>query len=116
MTTIDWDTVTEFRRDLKKLGKYRHLEDDLKVIEKVLAVEPIGRDAIEIPRLGPLIARVFKMKKFHSQDFQGRGCKSGFRLIYAYDASQDKIFFIEIYHKNQQENNDSERIKQYFKQ
>jgi mRNA-degrading endonuclease RelE of RelBE toxin-antitoxin system len=114
MTTIDWDTVTEFRRDLRKL-KYRHLEDDLKVIEKVLAVEPIGRDALEIPRLGPLTARVFKIKKFHSQDFQGRGCQSGFRLIYAYDVAKDKIFFIEIYHKNQQENHDAQRIKKYFK-
>jgi len=115
MTTIDWDTVTEFRRDLRKLGKYRHLEDDLRVIEKVLMVEPIGRNALEIPKLGPLTVRVFKIKKFHSQDFKGRGSQSGFRLIYAYNKSQDKIFLIEIYHKNHQENHDAQRIQRCFK-
>jgi hypothetical protein len=37
------------------------------------------------------------------------------RLIYAYFKEEERIVFIEIYHKNDKENEDRVRILEYFK-
>lgn len=39
---------------------------------------------------------------------------SGFRLIYAHFKEEEKITFIEIYHKNEKENEDRQRIIENF--
>ena len=39
---------------------------------------------------------------------------SGFRLIYAYFREEEKITYIEIYHKNEKENEDRQRIIENF--
>ena len=107
--------IKEFERDLKKYRKYRHLEEDLKIAIKVINVEPGKRShSFRIKNLGNTVIPVFKLKKFYSQDFKGRGCRSGFRLIYAFDEENDEIFLIELYHKRKKNNEDKERILKYF--
>lgn len=115
--TIDKEFVTELDKDIKKLcKKYWHLEEDLKTAEKFLIAQPINHNAPEISGLGGgLTARIFKLRKFYSTDFSGKGSHSGFRLIYAYNKSDEKIIFIELYHKSQQSNHDVQRIHKYFK-
>ena len=44
-----------------------------------------------------------------------RSVNSGLRLVCAYFKEEDKIVFIEIYHKNDKENEDRDRIVNYFK-
>lgn len=115
---IDEVTVREFNKDITKLSsKYRHLIDDLKRAEKVLSVSPSNRNAVRISGLGKNVKiPVFKLKKFRSMDFRGKGNRSGFRLIYAYDRKKEIIFMIEMYQKNSQSNHSKDRILKYFEE
>jgi hypothetical protein len=54
------------------------------------------------------------VKKIACKSLKGRGINSGLRLIYANFPEEDKIVFVELYHKNNKENEDRERIRQYF--
>jgi hypothetical protein len=53
--------------------------------------------------------------KIASKALKGRGVNSGLRLIYAYFPDEQKITFIELYHKNDKENEDRNRITDNFK-
>jgi len=106
------ETLTDFERDLKRLlKKYRTLNNDIEQIKEVLRVKPYSRPpfSFRIEGLG-LTTCVIKIKKIASDSFKGRGVNSGFRLIYAYFEQEKRIVFIELYHKNEQENEDRERI------
>jgi len=54
--------------------------------------------------------KFFKVKKFQCKSLKGRGAKSGVRVIYAYLPDEQKIVFLEIYFKTDQENEKKERI------
>lgn len=116
--TIDDSTVKEFKKDVKKLyKKYRNLEEDLKRAIKVLKAEPINESrAPQIAHVGKEVRiPVYKLKKFRSIDFRGKGAKSGFRLIYAYDSEKNRIILVEMYHKSKKGKEDRGRILKYFK-
>lgn len=111
--------LPEFNRDFKRLLKrYKTLEEDLRIfIEKQLnlyhkleidnkGIFPITGTGIENPR-------IYKAKKFACRSIKGKGVKSGIRIIYAYHEKEDIIEFIEIYHKNDKESEDRERINKY---
>ncbi|KYC45086.1 MAG: hypothetical protein APG12_00234 [Candidatus Methanofastidiosum methylothiophilum] len=109
------EPVPEFEKDITKLSKkYKNLKKDLDTALKVLQVEPTNESRSKrISGLGEnVVAPIYKLRKFYSEDFKGKGSSSGFRLIYAF--INDKIILIEIYHKNKQEVEDRERIKKYF--
>lgn len=109
--------LPEFQKDLKTLlKKYRTLHDDLQVIKTVLEILPDERPpfSFRIDNLG-LETCIIKVKKVACKALKGRGVNSGLRLIYAYFQQQKKITFIEIYHKNDKENEDRERIFKNFK-
>jgi hypothetical protein len=55
------------------------------------------------------------LKKIACKALKGRGVNSGLRLIYAYFPDEQKITFIELYHKNDKENEDRSRITENFK-
>ncbi len=114
---VDDFTVEEFRDDLERLSKkYRHLSKDLKTALKVLTKEPRNpscsvrisglRKDTELP--------IYKLKKFKSTDFHGKGSRSGFRLIYAYNEQENVIILVEVYHKKMKDNEDRDRILRYF--
>jgi hypothetical protein len=114
---MTFEELTEFNRDLKKLlKKYRTLNNDLDVVKKVLEFSPNERPpfSFRIDNLG-LETCVIKIKKIACRALKGRGVNSGLRLIYAYFLEEDKIVFIELYHKNDKENEDRERIIGNFK-
>jgi len=46
---------------------------------------------------------------------KGRGVNSGLRLVYAFFKADEKIIFIELYHKNEKGNEDRRRILENFK-
>jgi hypothetical protein len=58
---------------------------------------------------------VIKIKKIACKSLKGRGVNSGLRLVYAYFSEDQKITFIELYHKSDKENEDRQRIVEHFK-
>ena len=114
---MTFDELVEFSKDLKNLlKKYRTLNEDLKVMKKVLEVTPQERPpfSFRIDNLG-LETCVIKVKKIACKALKGRGVNSGLRLIYAHFEAEQKITFIELYHKNDKENEDKQRIINNFK-
>jgi mRNA-degrading endonuclease RelE of RelBE toxin-antitoxin system len=114
---MKFESLPEYETDLKQLHKkYRTLESDMDYVKTVLEVRPDARPpfSYRIERLG-ISSCVVKIKKIASDSFKGRGCNSGFRLIYAYFKAEQKIIFIELYHKNDKENEDRQRILKHFK-
>jgi mRNA-degrading endonuclease YafQ of YafQ-DinJ toxin-antitoxin module len=114
---MNFEELNEFQKDLKYLlKKYRTLRDDLDVVKKVLTALPDERPpfSFRIDGLG-ITTCVIKVKKIACKALKGRGVNSGLRLIYALFKEDEKIVFIELYHKNEKENEDQERIIQHFK-
>lgn len=122
MTAINFQAVPEFPKDLDNLSKkYRYLKEDFEKFKKVLVSTPFNfiPGNVRISDLGINVKTpIYKLKHFRSRDFKGKGSKSGFRIIYAQinEVEDDKIIFIEIYHKNNQENHNKDRIKKYFEE
>lgn len=112
-----FDELSEFKKDLKGLlKKYGSLNEDLEIVKKVLDVLPDERPqfSYRIDNLG-LETCVIKVKKIACKSLKGRGVNSGLRLIYAHFVKDQKITFIELYHKNDKENEDKQRIMDNFK-
>ncbi len=113
---MNFDQLPEFDKDLKcLLKKYRTLNDDLLVVKQVLEVFPEERPpfSFRIDNLG-ISTCVIKVKKIACKSLKGRGVNSGFRLVYAYFSDEQKIVFIELFHKSVKENEDRERILKHF--
>ncbi|MBI3253040.1 MAG: hypothetical protein HYZ52_07045 [Candidatus Omnitrophica bacterium] len=110
----------EFQRDLKKLKRFSSLESDLKTFKNTAlkAFHKLGQEnlgIVQISGLGFEYPKVYKAKKFACKALKGKGAASGIRVVYAHYPKEDKILFIEIYFKADQENEDKERIKQVIK-
>jgi mRNA-degrading endonuclease RelE of RelBE toxin-antitoxin system len=116
MSKIDFEELPEYKKDLKHLlKKYRTLESDLEDVRKDLNDEPEASPPFSFRIEGMGISScVIKIKKIASDSFKGRGRNSGFRLIYAYFEEEQKIVFVELYHKSEKENEDRQRILNHF--
>ncbi len=113
---MNFEELTEFKKDLKDLlKKYRTLNDDLDVVKKVIETIPNERPpfSFRIDNLG-LETCIIKVKKIACKSLKGRGVNSGFRLIYAHFEKEQRIVFVELYHKNDKENEDRQRILDNF--
>jgi hypothetical protein len=113
---MTFNELAGFNKDLKNLlKKYRTLNDDLEVVKKVLEIAPGERPpfSYRIDNLG-LKTCIIKVKKIACKALKGRGVNSGLRLVYAHFPEEDKITFIELYHKNDKESEDRQRILDNF--
>ncbi|MEA1876202.1 MAG: hypothetical protein U9N86_05010 [Bacteroidota bacterium] len=114
---MTFEELDEFKKDLKKLlKKYRSLNEDLAIMKKVLNAEPGERPpfSFRIDGLG-IETCVIKVKKMACKSLKGRGVNTGLRIIYAHFGKEQKIVFVELYHKNIKVNENKERILNYFK-
>jgi mRNA-degrading endonuclease RelE of RelBE toxin-antitoxin system len=113
---MTFEQLPEYEKELKTLlKKYRTLAEDLEVVKKVLTISPDERPPFSFRIDGlSLNTCVIKVKKIACRSLKGRGVNSGFRLIYALFKAENRIVFIELYHKNEKENEDRERIKRNF--
>ncbi|HXI01275.1 MAG TPA: hypothetical protein VNI52_13490 [Sphingobacteriaceae bacterium] len=112
-----FEELGEFKKDLKSLlKKYKTLNDDLDVVKKVLSTAPDERPpfSFRIDNLG-LETCIIKVKKIACKALKGRGVNSGLRLVYAHFQGENKIIFIELYHKNDKETEDRQRVLDNFK-
>lgn len=113
---MTFDELAEFKKDFKNLLKrYRTLNDDLGVVKRVLEVTPDERPpfSFRVDNLG-IETCIIKVKKIACKALKGRGVNSGLRLIYAHFDEKQRIVFIELYHKNDKENEDRQRILENF--
>jgi len=85
-------------------------------LQKVLEAEPDAElpFSFRIEGLG-IETCVIKVKKIACRALKGRGVNSGLRLIYAWFEQKQRIVMIELYHKNDKENEDRQRILNNFK-
>lgn len=108
--------LPEFEKERKQLcKKYASLEEDFSVFEKVLENSPRGN--IPIDWLGKDVEwEFYKVKKFRCQSIARQSQNSGIRIVYRYLENEDiiELTYIEMYHKNQKENHDIERIRKNF--
>lgn len=113
---MTFESLEEFEKDVKRLSKkYRSLPEDLEVVKQVLTVFPGPRPpfSFEINQFG-IESCVIKVKKIACKSLKGRGVNSGLRLIYAHFEKEEKIVFVELYHKNDQNSEDRHRITTHF--
>jgi len=113
---MNFGELAEFGKELKKLSKkYKTLNDDFKVVKKVLKINPTERPpfSFRIDGLG-LKNCIIKVKKIASKSFKGKGVNSGFRIIYAHFENEQRIVFVEIYHKSNKKTENKKRIKKHF--
>lgn len=113
---MNFDELLEFKKDLKiLLKKYRTLHDDLDIVQKVLSISPDERPpfSFRIDQLG-IKTCVIKVRKIACKSLKGKGVHSGLRLVYAYFPEEQKITFIELYHKNDKYLEDRNRILMHF--
>ena len=114
---MTFEEIKPFKRDLKKLSKrFRTLPEDLEVVKKVLHVHPEARPpfSYEIRGLG-LDNCVIKIRRMACRSLPGKGSNTGLRLVYAWFEEEKRIVFIEIFFKGDKENEDRERIIEFFK-
>lgn len=103
--------VPEFNKDFKKLyKKYKSLPVDLELMKKVLALFPAGR--------GNYVDQISGLK-IKSRIYKARlMCRTlkreSLRLIYCYEAENQKITLIEMYFKGNQTVENRDRIFKYF--
>lgn len=110
------EELPEYKKELKALLKrYRTLSDDMMVVKQVLEVFPDERPpfSFRIDNLG-IETCVIKVKKIACKALKGRGVNSGLRLVYAWFREERRMVFIELYHKNDKENEDRQRILDNF--
>lgn len=113
---MTFESLEEFEKDVKKLSKkYRSLPEDLEVVKQVLTVIPGPRPPFSF-RINHLSLEtcVIKVKKIACKSLKGRGVNSGLRLIYAHFEKEERIIFVELYHKNDQNSEDRHRITTHF--
>lgn len=121
MKEMEFEELDEFKKDLKKLSKrYKSLKDDIEVIKKVLNINPNARPpfSFNIDGLG-IKDCIIKVKKIACKSLKGKGVNTGLRLVYAHfedeeSKENEKIIFIEIYHKNDKSVENKERILKHF--
>lgn len=113
---MELEETDEYLKDIKRLRKkYKSLPKDLAVLVKVIKFTPKARPPFSYQIQGLKIkTSVIKVKKIASDSFKGRGARSGFRLIYAWLEEEKRIVFVELYHKNEKDTEDRERINRYF--
>jgi mRNA-degrading endonuclease RelE of RelBE toxin-antitoxin system len=119
---IDYRETPAFQRDFKRLAKkYRTLGEDFALVKKatieLFHLMGMNNNAVfPIPAFCGGRVQIFKLKKFACRSLFGKGSQSGLRIIYAFDATVNKVDFIEIYYKGDKENEDRDRIKSFLKE
>jgi hypothetical protein len=111
--------LPEFEKDLKKLKRFRTLEEDLEAFIRtqlnLYHKQNIDNKGIySISNIGIVHPAIYKAKKFACKSLKGKGVASGIRVIYAYYRAEDHIEFIEIYYKGDKDNEDRNRILKYY--
>ena len=115
---IKFRDTPSFQKTFKKLvKKYPSLPEDLKTLKNAL-IEPYHTDGIDsqgifcIQGVASQLLEAYVVKKFACKSLKGKGVRSGIRLTYMYDPQKKTVYFVEIYHKNYQEVENKDLLKE----
>ena len=107
----DFNSLPEFRRELRKLSrKYSTLNDDLEIFKEVLSSSPTGFGNSFTAIHSTEVIKIVKAR-MACRSLRGKSL----RVIYAYLERERKVEFIEIYYKGNKKSEDRNRIKKYLK-
>ena len=107
--------LPEFEKDLKKLKRFKTLQEDLEIFIKT-QLNLYHKQKIDNKGIFPITnlkiehLHIYKAKKFACRSLKGKGVTSGIRVIYAYNEGKDCIEFIEIYYKGDKKSEDKGRF------
>ena len=107
-----FEQLPEFEKEFSKLvRKYSSLPEDLKKLERLISVHPVGFGTNFVTIRQTPQVRIVKARL---------ACKSlrnrSIRIIYSYHEETITFVHIEIYFKGNKENEDRERIEKYLKE
>jgi mRNA-degrading endonuclease RelE of RelBE toxin-antitoxin system len=108
---MNFNELPEFSKEFKRFSKkYRSLFEDLEEFKRIIAVSPTGNSKhfniiTRNERCAIIKARLF------CRFLKG----SSLRIIYAFYCADQKVDFIEIYFKGDEENENRDRIREYLK-
>ena len=121
MPPINYCSTPEFDKDFKRLLKrFRTLKEDFEIMKKA-AIETYHllniqtQSIVTIQNFCGQNYLSMKVRKMACKSLKGKGVQSGLRVIYVYEPQKEKITFVEIYYKQDQENEDKERLKKLLK-
>lgn len=106
-----FNQLPEFEKEFSKLSKkYQSLPEDLKKLEKLIGINPVGMGTNFVTIHHSSKVKIIKTRL---------ACKSlrdrSLRLVYAYHNDTVTFVYIELYFKGDKENEDRERIMRYVK-
>lgn len=116
---MKYNSLPEFDRDFKKLEKrFRTLPEDLETLKRsaieLCHVHNLCHNVIPIQGAGNTEdLHFYKVKKFASRSFPGKGNNTGLRVIYTFFPKLNEVVFLEIYFKGDKENEDRKRMKEF---
>ena len=107
---MKFEELPKFQKDFKKLKKrYLSLTKDLHEFERVISEIPLGNGKhFNMLAHGDSLSIV--KARFFCRYLKGKSL----RIIYAYFEAEDRIVFIQIYYKGDNESEDGERINQFI--
>ena len=112
---MNFDEIPEFKKELKQLcKKYKSLPEDLQEFCKVVSVAPLGNSKhFHIIKKGNAQTGPLFIVKARLSCRYLKG--SSLRIVYCYFEQEQRIEFIELYHKGNKENENRNKIDNYLK-
>jgi len=109
---MNFSETNEFSKDFKQLSKkYRSLPDDLLEFKRIVSEIPLGSGKHFVVLHENEGVKILKARLF---------CKylrgASLRIIYAYQETETKIDFIELYFKGEQVNENRALINEFLRQ
>jgi len=108
---MEFIRTEEFNKDLKRLKKYRTLENDLEILTQVIRENPLGGGSRHWNILKSDEDKFILKTRMMCRAVRG----TSFRVIYFYDGKNIKLEFIEIYFKGSKSREDTKRINSLWK-
>jgi hypothetical protein len=107
-----FNSLPEFEKNFKRLfKKYRTLEDDLEKFKAILLTHPTGIGTNFTIIHSESVCKIVKARM---------ACRAlrdrSLRVIYAYREESGGFYFIELYFKGEQVNEDKSRINEFLRQ
>lgn len=108
--TMNFDELPEFQKELKRLvKKYKSLREDLQEFCNVVSAVPRGNSKHFNVITQNEVFCIVKARLF-CRYLKG----SSLRIVYSYFEQEQRIEFIELYFKDDRENEDRDRIREYL--
>jgi hypothetical protein len=120
---MEYSEGLKFQKDFKKLlRKYGTLKEDFDLMKRALLNPyfsqenpPPSKGLVKIEGFCGKIYSSYKIRDFACKALKGKGKQSGIRVVFVYQPGGQRISFVEIYYKGDQENEDKKRLQDFVK-